>query len=160
MKFVQTTLVFALSAMSAFAQAQQSPSILGKTDLHALLEAAPGVPNTPAEAAKRAEQSGHVFPLFYQRTTDAHELIKQGASARAKGMPDQVTLEAQARAQSNSNPIVAGMGGIGKLQQMTPEQRKAAAQQSMAAFSAESGHRGRAQLAVDASHDAANDERS
>jgi len=134
MKFVQTRLVFALSAMSAFAQAQQSPSILGKTDVHALLEAAPGVPNTPAEAAKRAQQSGDIFPSFYQRTTEAHELIKQGAAARAKGMPDQVTLEAQAKAQSNSNPIVAGMGGIDKVQQMTPEQRKAAAQQSMAAF--------------------------
>ena len=107
MKFVQTRLVFALSAMSAFAQAQQSPSILGKTDVHALLEAAPGVPNTPAEAAKRAQQSGDIFPSFYQRTTEAHELIKQGAAARAKGMPDQVTLEAQAKAQLWPSPPMA-----------------------------------------------------
>ena len=81
MKFGQTTLVFALSAMSAFAQAQQSPSILGKTDLHALLEAAPGVPNTPAEAAKRAQQKRRPGPSP-TRTRSWPEWVASANSSR------------------------------------------------------------------------------
>jgi hypothetical protein len=111
----------------------QSPSILGKTDIRSLLEAVPGLPNSPAEAAKR-QQSSALYEPFYQRTAVAHEVIKQAIASRTKGMPDQATLEKQAKAQSNSNPIVAGMGGIDNIQQMTPEQRKAAARKSMAAF--------------------------
>ena len=37
-------------------------------------------------------------------------------------------------AQANSNPIVSGMGGIDKIQQMSPEERQAAARQSVSAM--------------------------
>jgi hypothetical protein len=43
-------------------------------------------------------------------------------------------MEKQAKAMSNSNPIVSGMGGVDKIQQMTPEQREAAARQSAANY--------------------------
>ena len=134
MKSTLSTLAFTLIALSAFVEAQQAPSILGKTDLHVLIEASPNLPNTPAEAAKRTQPSADLYALFYQRTSASHDLIKQAVTGRAKGMPDKSTVEMQAKAQSNANPIVAGMGGIDNIQQMTPEQRQAAARQSVAAF--------------------------
>ena len=125
MKFVQTTLVFALSAMSSTFSYRHSKAHLSwekPTCMPCLRRRRECL--DASEAAKCAQQSGDIFPSFYQRTTEAHELIKQGAAARAKGMPDQVTLEASAKAQSNSNPIVAGMGGIDKVQQMTQNSLK------------------------------------
>ena len=40
----------------------------------------------------------------------------------------------QAKAQANSNAIVAGMGGIDNIQRMTPEQREQAALGSVQNF--------------------------
>ena len=47
--------LFALTALAAVVLAeQQSRDVLGKIDHQTLLDAAPGAPATPAEAAKRA----------------------------------------------------------------------------------------------------------
>ena len=130
--FALTLIAFAV--FTATAPAQQAPSVLGKTDIHGLIEAAPGMPNSPAEAAKRASQSDALYAPFYKRTEAAHNLIKEAMAARGKEMPDKATLERQAKAQANSSPIVAGMGGIDNIQQMTPEQRQQAARQAAANF--------------------------
>ena len=137
MKPFRNALALALissSLLPVTAIAQQTPTILGKTDVHALLEAAPGMPNSPAEAARRADQSEAIYGPFNKRVALAHAQIKEAMQARAKDMPDKATIEKQAMAQANSNPLVAGMGGVNRIQRMAPEQQKAAALQSAAQF--------------------------
>jgi hypothetical protein len=135
MKSIATTLTLALVAASAIiATAQQAPSILGRTNIQILIQDSPGIPKSPAEAAQNVQRSADIYDPFYQRTKAAHDALQQAIAQRAQGMPDRATLEKQARAQSNANPIVSGMGGVDNIQQMTSEQRKAAALQSTAAF--------------------------
>jgi len=137
MKPFRNALALALissTLLPATALAQQAPTILGKTDVHALLEAAPSMPSSPAEAARRADHYEAIYGPFNKRAAAAHAQIKEAMQARAKNMPDKATVERQAFAQVNSNPLVAGMGGMNRIQQMTPEQQKAAALQSAAQF--------------------------
>ncbi len=127
-------------------QAQNPPSsILGKTDLQALLEAAPAVPDNTSEAATRAygpdvrnyhvqTKLGEAYRPFFQQATAAHTRLNDAINTRRKDMPDQATLEKQAKEQSNASPIIAGMGGVDNIQRMTPEQREQAARQSVAAY--------------------------
>ncbi|MBS1850662.1 MAG: hypothetical protein JST79_07095 [Acidobacteria bacterium] len=112
----------------------QQPTILGKTNIHALLEAAPGVPRSTAEAADRWKQSDAIYQPFQQKVEAAHKQLQESMAARAHQAPDAATMEKQAKAMSNANPIVSGMGGVDKIQQMTPEQREAAARQSAANY--------------------------
>jgi len=124
----------------------QQPSILGKTDILALVDAAPGMPSSAAQAATRAYgpdirmyevpvNLDTLYVPFYSRVDAVLKQHRETATLRAKeGMPSQAQIEQQSRAQVNSNPIVAGMGGIDSLQQMTPAQREAAARQSAANF--------------------------
>jgi hypothetical protein len=149
MKSILSNLALALITSSAFTgtlQGQEA-TIAGKTDIQALIEAAPGLPASTAEAATRAygpDVRMHEMPVeldtvygpFFNRAAAAHKQLKEAMQARAKSMPAKATVEMQARAQANSNPIVAGMGGIDAIQKMTPEQRKQAALQSVAAFQA------------------------
>lgn len=127
-------------------QAQSSPSsILGKTDIQALLEAVPGVPNSTSEAATRAYGADirmydvpvkldDTYQPFFQQAASAHARMKDAMNARAKNAPDQATVMKQAKDQANASPIVAGMGGLDNVARMTPEQRQQAARQSAAAF--------------------------
>jgi hypothetical protein len=128
-------LLFALCVptLSLMAQAQQ-PSILGKTNIHALLEAAPSVPRNTAEAAVRWKQSDAIYQPFQQKVEAAHKQLQEAMAAHTQRGPDAATMEKQAQAMSNSNPIVSGMGGVDKIQQMTPGQRGAAARQSAANY--------------------------
>jgi len=74
------------------------------------------------------------MPAFFQRVAAARNLLKQAIASRSKDVPDQATMMKQAKAQANSNAIVAGMGGIDNIQQMSPEQRRQAALRSVQNF--------------------------
>lgn len=148
MKSLKSALALTLvlsNLLPATAFAQQPQSILGKTDVHGLLEAVPGMPSSTTEAATRAYgpdirmyempvKLDSLYDPFFKRAGAAHQQLKDGIAIRMKSLPDKTTVEKQAKAQVNSNPIVSGMGGIDQIQQMTPAQREAAARQSVAGF--------------------------
>jgi hypothetical protein len=125
--------------------AQQPPSILGKTDLYSLLNLTPTMPANTADAAIRAYGTNSqsqslpsnldsLYDPFFRRATAAHNAIREASASRMKKMPSQAETERQTRAQVNANPITSGMGGMEKMQQMTPAQREAAARQSVANY--------------------------
>lgn len=137
MKSILKMLALMLTASAVFhipALAQPPASILGKTDLAGLVKAAPGVPATAKDAA--AQNHDAVYDPFYKRVNDAHAALKTLTDMRAKTMPqpDQASYEKKMKAQVESNPLISGMGGMEKMQQMTPEERKAAALKSAAAM--------------------------
>ncbi len=135
MKPFRNALALALlssSLLPVTAFAQKAPTILGKTDIHALLEAAPGMPSSPAEAVQRAKQSDAIYRPFFERVAVAHARLKAAIQASGKDLPDQATLEKQAKAEVNSSPIIANVGGMDRLQRMTPDQQKQALLQSAA----------------------------
>ncbi len=137
MKPFRNALALALlssSLLPVTAFAQKAPTILGKIDIHALLEAAPGMPSSPAEAVRLADQSYAIYRPFFKRVEAAHAQLKEAIQASGKDMPDQATLEKQAKAQANSSPIIANMGGVDRIQRMTPDQQKQAALQAAATF--------------------------
>lgn len=148
MKSTLKLTILALAAGSlttGSAIAQRPATILGKTNTQGLFESVPAPPNSPAEAATRAYgpdirmydmpvKLDSLYSSFFERAATAHEQLKSAIAARQKEMPDQATVERQAKAQANSNPIVAGMGGTDKIQQMDAKQREQAARQSVAAY--------------------------
>src|SRR5258708_17612962 len=103
MKPTATKLILAIvvvaSVVTVVLAQSQSRSALGKIDFQALLDAAPGVPATPADAGKRAygadikaENQPNELDSFYapfnQRVTAARAVIKdavanQGQDAEA-----------------------------------------------------------------------------
>jgi hypothetical protein len=62
--------------------------------------------NTP-DAVHRAEQLNAIYDPFFQRVAAARNLLKQAIASRSKHVPDQATMMKQAKAQANSNAIVA-----------------------------------------------------
>lgn len=144
MKPLKTILAAALivcSVLTVAVLAAGPELILGKTDINALLEAAPGLPSSTAEAATRAygpDIRMNEMPIgltalyqpFYERVAAVREQFKEAARSRLQGMPSQAATEKQAKEQANANPMVAGMGGVDKIEQMTPEQRQQAGRQA------------------------------
>jgi len=123
---------------------QQPATVVGKTDLTGLLEAAPGIPGSveaatakaygPNAAPYAAKQLDAAYDSFFKRTATARESLKSAVAAHAKSTQDAAAVQKQAMAQANSNPLISGMGGLEKIQQMSPEQRQAAARQSAAVW--------------------------
>jgi hypothetical protein len=141
--FAPSLLAFAVFHVPALGQ-QPAPA-LGKSDLTGMLEAAPGIPVNVESATAKAygpnaapyakNQLDTAYDPFFKRAAAAHDVLKNAVAAHAKSAPkDPATLQKQAMAQANSNPIVSGMGGVDKIQQMSPEERQAAARQSAAAM--------------------------
>lgn len=115
--------------------AQQASQVVGKVNLHAWLDEAPGLPNSLDEAATRKNGSS-VYQPFYEKVQAFKKSYNQDITSKAK--PDETAMrnaaEAQARnnlAQLNNIPVIAQMGGIEKLSQMTPAQRAQLAQQML-----------------------------
>src|ERR1700681_3698503 len=130
--------IFVIASVVTVALAQsQSRSALGKIDFQALLDAAPGLPATPAEAGKRAygadikaQNQGNELDSFYapfnQRITAARAVIKDAVASRGQ---DEQALQQRAMAQANASPIINKLGGIEKMGQMSEEEMKQAAAQ-------------------------------
>jgi hypothetical protein len=123
---------------------QQPATVVGKSELTGLLEAAPAIPATvesatarvygPHAAAYAKNQLDEAYDPFFKRAAAAHDVLKNAVAAHAKSTQDAATVQKQAMAQVNSNPLISGMGGLDKIQQMSPEERQAAARQSAAAM--------------------------
>ena len=126
--------LIASSAVTTSAQTKQPSTVLGQTDINALIEAAPAMPGSTTDALRRAEQLNAIYDPFFQQVAAAHNLLKQAIASRSKDMPDQATVMQQSKAQVNSNALIAGMGGVDNIQRMTPEQREAAARRSAQMF--------------------------
>src|SRR5262249_45959227 len=123
--------------------AQAPPSILGKTDFQSLSAAVPGMPASTSQAASQAYGSDvllhdvnldSVYQPFFDKASAARQQLHEAIQARRHQMPDQAAMAKQAKAAANANPIVEGMGGTDKIEQMTSEQRKAAALQSAQSY--------------------------
>ena len=133
----------ACAILAAFVPAEeQSRSVVGKIDFAALLEAAPGMPTTPAEAGKRAygpdikaqEQPvalDSFYAPFYQRVAAARDVIKDAVANRGQ---NQEALMQRSIAQTEANPIVNRMGGIDKINDMSEEETKQAAAQAVGSY--------------------------
>ena len=135
--------LFALTALAAVVLAQQqSRAVLGKIDHQALLEAAPGIPATPAEAGKRAygaEIKADRPPLvldtfyasFYKKVEAARDVIKDAVANRQQ---NQEALTQRSIAQAEASPIVNRMGGVDKMSEMSEEEAKQAAAQAAGSY--------------------------
>ncbi len=145
MKSTQTKLFLAVSAIAVLVTAAlaQSPSraALGKIDFQALLDAAPALPATTAEAGNRtygadvksADQGAlnSFYAPFEQRVAAARAAI-QGAVAN-RGADDAAVAD-RAVAQANASPIISRMGGIEKMGQMSEQELQQAAAQAAGGY--------------------------
>jgi hypothetical protein len=145
-KIIQMSAV--LMAMTFFTtkiMAQQT--ILGTTNINAIIEEAPGVPNSLEAAAKRAFGSNPLQPdmqamdNFYlpyeNKVNHKMEEYQQYAERKMSATGSVNDYHAQAIQDINSNPIIANMGGYEKISQMSEEEAKVAATQAAAQFVAD-----------------------
>ncbi len=143
-------LLFVLAQQTTLLFSQNTTSPLGKTDFAALYTEAPLPPVNIGEAAYRDYGADWRNPVpnalenFYQPFTDKVERAMDGYKEYYSkkmeayyGGQTEATMRAQAAAQANQNPIVASMGGVEKVAQMSPEQAEAAARQAAAAYMAD-----------------------
>jgi hypothetical protein len=120
---------------------QQSRDVLGKNDYAVLMDAAPGVPSTPAEAGRRAYgtdvkmQDSTVLDDFYapfnRRVAAARDVIKDAVANRRQ---HQEALGQRSIAQANASPIVHRMGGTDKISEMSEEEAKQAAAKAAGSY--------------------------
>jgi hypothetical protein len=107
-----------------------------------LLGAAPSMPVSPAEAAKRAygpdilAQEEPValdsfYDPFYKRVAAARDVIKDAVANRSQ---NQEALGQRSIAQTEASPIVNRMGGIDKISNMSEEEMKHAAAQAVGSY--------------------------
>jgi hypothetical protein len=146
MKPSQTKLVlafFGIASLITIALAQtQSRAVLGKNDYTALIDAAPGVPATAAEAGKRAYGADiraqnepvalEVFYAPFNKQVEASRAVIKGAVANQER--DQQALAQRTVAQANASPLISRMGGVEKMSQMSEEELKQAAAQAVGSY--------------------------
>ena len=146
MKPTLTRLVLALFALTTLAAVvlaqQQSRAVLGKIDFAVLLEAAPGMPATTAEAGKRAYGADikaqdqpvaldSFYDPFNKRVAAARDVIKEAVANRKQ---NQEALRQRSIAQTEANPIVSRMGGVDKISEMSEEEAKQAAAKAVGGY--------------------------
>jgi hypothetical protein len=118
MKLTLTRPVLALFAFAVVAAMlvaeEQSRNVLGKIDHQALLEAAPSLPATTAEASRRTYGTeinanadtaalDSFYAPFYKRVDAARDVIKGAVEARSA---NQEALAQRTRAQADASPII------------------------------------------------------
>ncbi|MBK7870700.1 MAG: hypothetical protein IPJ74_08450 [Saprospiraceae bacterium] len=131
-----------MSLMSVFAQS----SPLGKTDFQSYLEAAPGLPNSIEEAAKRAYGANPLqpdvtalekfFEGFYSKVENAENQYKSYADklqAYGESQSEEDMIQ-KAYAESDKNPILRQMGGAEKVSKMSQEEAEVAARAAAAQY--------------------------
>ena len=132
-KSVLALLIFTMVIAVVVAQ-QQSRNVLGKNNYAELMDAAPGVPATPAEAGRRAYgpevkvQDSAALDDFYapfnRRVAAARDVIKDAVANRRQ---HQEALGQRSIAQANASPIINRMGGTDMISEMSEEEAKQAA---------------------------------
>lgn len=141
---------FALALQTVPAPAQNSSSPLGKTDFAAFYTEAPLPPPNTAEAARRTYGADwrnpdhfaldNYYKPFNDKVERAAEAYKQHYANKTQAYYDtqsEATIRAQAAAQANQNPILASMGGVEKVSQMSEAEARAAAQKASAEYMAD-----------------------
>jgi hypothetical protein len=133
-----TVFLFFITTLAAVIAAQPPQSGLGKVNFAALFNAAPTVPSTPADAAKRTFTPGDANESTATLEASYEPFNKQIAAARETIRPAvesqparREAMSQQAIADANSSAVIAGMGGIDKMSQMTDEEREQAALQAV-----------------------------
>ena len=131
--------LFAFAVVAAMVVAEeQSRNVLGKIDHQALLEAAPGLPATAAEASRRTYGTeidanadtaalDSFYAPFYKRVASARDVIKDAVDARSA---NQEALAQRTKAQADASPIVNRMGGTDKIGEMSEAEAQQAAIQA------------------------------
>lgn len=143
-------LFFALALQTSNLMAQNTDSPLGKTDFAAFYTEAPLPPANTGDAARRNFGADWRNPIpnaldnFYQPFTDKVEsainVYKQYYAQKMEayyGQQNEASMHAQAAAQANQSPIIASMGGVDKVAQMSPEEARAAALQAVESYKAD-----------------------
>jgi hypothetical protein len=131
--------LFAVAMLAAVVMAEeQSRDVLGKIDHQALLDAAPGIPATAAEAGRRTYGTevnpnadtaalDAFYARFYKLVAAARDVIKSAVDARPA---NQEALAQRSIAHANASPIVNRMGGTDKIGEMSEEEVQQAAIQA------------------------------
>ena len=111
-------LLLASAAFHVPALGQQPATVVGKSDLTGLLEAAPTIPASVESATAKAygpnavpyakNQLDVVYDPFFKRTAAARDVLKSAVAAHARSTQDPATVQKQAMAQANSNPAWEG----------------------------------------------------
>lgn len=130
----------ALIVTAALAQSQ-SRAALGKIDFQALLDAAPALPATTAEAGSRTYGADILlanpgaltsfYAPFEQRVAAARATIEPAVANRGR---DGDAVAQRAVSQANSSAIISRMGGIEKMGQMSEQELQQAAAQAAGAY--------------------------
>ena len=143
--------LIAFAVLGHALQAQtNAASPLGKTNFTALYQDVPFPPGTTAEAARRTYGADYLTPdlfaleKFYQpftdrveRTAEEYRQYYANRSQAYMSTQNEATMRAQYAVQINQNPIIASMGGVDAVQNMTPEQAEAAARKAAAEYMAD-----------------------
>lgn len=140
MKQIITLLQIALTVSLAGTVSAQD-GLLGKANIHGLLEEVPAIPETTLTAVSRTFGSNIMNPengrleALYQpvrakvvREKDAITAYYQKKQKDAYG--NEKKLEAKAKQDINQNALIAEMGGVDAISKMTPEQAQIAAQKA------------------------------
>lgn len=142
---IKVTIIAMLLVRAFLLTAQHG--ILGTTDINAFIKQVPGFAPNTEEAMKAGRNASHpARPLALDRhylpfedkvNSRINEYKAFAQQKMAQGGATEADYRREAAAMSNSNPIVAGMGGYEKINQMSEAEAKAAAQQSAAAYMAD-----------------------
>jgi hypothetical protein len=133
---------FALTALVVLALGDEPEAVLGKINFAGLFDAAPVLPTSTADAAKRvlgadieADLVSRDFSAFYaqyeKKIAAAHEVLQPAVDSRPA---NQEARTRQAVAGANSSAIIARMGGAEKMSQMSEEEQQQAAAQAMGSY--------------------------
>lgn len=130
-----------------FAQ-NATPGLIGKTNFSAYIDEAPGLPATVEEAAKRVYGANNfiqpdyaafekIYQPFYDKMDGILAQYKAAYGGKIAAYNEQEGedgIRQSMEAEVSKNPIIAQMGGVGKIQNMSESEAKVAATQAAASY--------------------------
>jgi hypothetical protein len=145
LKVLTAATLLQLAGHIAIGQQKKEGSLLGKTNIHALIEAAPPVPATTPEAVSRtfgAELNSfnttkltEFYKPFYDKTESAQKQLHLFYGNKIQQFNEQQGEEGMRKmaiTEVDKNPIVSRMGGVDKISKMSEKEAEAAARQAAA----------------------------
>lgn len=142
---VVTAATLLLAGHTAIGQQKKEGSLLGKTNLHALIEAVPAVPAGTSEAVTRtfgtdvntlnSDKLTEYYKPFNDKIENAEKQLNQFYGNKIQQFNEQQGDEGMRKmaiAEVDKNPIVSRMGGADKISKMSEKEAEAAAMQAAA----------------------------
>lgn len=137
-------LAFVMLLSTSLLAQKASPRLIGKTNFPSYIDEAPGLPATIEEAAKRVYGSNNflqadpavlekIYQPFYDKIDGILNQYKANYGDKITAYNEQEGEEGirqRMEAEVNKNPIIAQMGGVEKVQNMSEAEAKAAALQA------------------------------